>query len=52
MSTPCRFEALQAILQQRVEQLPDRRKGRNPQSRMSDAALGAFGIFFTHSTFR
>ena len=49
MSTPCRFEALQAILQQRVEQLPDRRKGRNPQSRMSDAALGAFGIFFTQS---
>lgn len=49
MSTPCRFEDLQAILQQRVEQLPDRRKGRNPQSRMSDAALGAFGIFFTQS---
>jgi hypothetical protein len=49
MTTPLRFEDLQAILQQRVEQLPDRRKGHNTQYRMSDAALGAFGIFFTQS---
>ena len=38
MTTPLRFEDLQAILPQRVEQLPDRRKGHNTQYRMSDAA--------------
>jgi hypothetical protein len=49
MTTPLRFEDLRAILQQRVEQLPDGRKGRNTQYGMPDAALGAFGIFFTQS---
>ena len=38
-----------AVLQQRVEQLPDCRKGRNTQYHMPNAALGAFGIFFTQS---
>jgi hypothetical protein len=49
MTNPLRFDDLRAILQQRVEQLPDCRTGRNTQYRMPDAALGAFGIFFTQS---
>ena len=49
MTNPLRFEDLRAVLQQRVEQLPDCRKGRNTQYHMPDAALGAFGIFFTQS---
>jgi hypothetical protein len=49
MTNLLRFEALRAMLHQRVEQLPDYRKGRNTQYRMPDAALGAFGIFFTPS---
>jgi hypothetical protein len=49
MTNPLRFEDLRAILQQRVEQLPDCRKGRNTRYRMPDAAVGAFGLFFTQS---
>jgi hypothetical protein len=49
MTNPLRFDDLRAVLQQRVDQLPDSRTGRNTQYRMPDAALGAFGIFFTQS---
>jgi hypothetical protein len=49
MITPLRFQALRALLHQQVAQLPDCRKGRNTQYRISDAALGAFGLFFTQS---
>jgi hypothetical protein len=49
MTNPLGFDDLRAILQQRVAQLPDCRKGRNTQYRLSDAALGAFGLFFTQS---
>jgi len=49
MTNPLHFDDLRAILQQRVDPLPDCRKGRNTQYRMPDAALGAFGIFFTQS---
>ena len=49
MTNPLHFEDLRAMLQQRVDQLPDCRKGRNTQYRLPDAALGAFGIFFTQS---
>src|SRR5713101_6897168 len=50
MTNPLRFEALQSILHQRIDQLPDHRKeGPNTQYRIQDAALGAFGIFFTQS---
>ena len=49
MTNPLHSDDLRAMLQQRVAQLPDCRKGRNTQYRMSDAALGAFGIFFTQS---
>jgi hypothetical protein len=49
MTSPLRFEDLRALLQQRFEQLPDCRRGRNTQYRMAEAALGAFGLFFTQS---
>src|SRR5713226_6184837 len=49
MTNPLGFDDLRAILQQRVAQLPDCRKGRNTPYRLSDAALGAFGLFFTQS---
>jgi len=50
MTPPLSFDTLQSILHQRLEQLPDHRKaGPNTQYRIHDAALGAFGIFFTQS---
>jgi hypothetical protein len=50
MTTPLCFEDLQSILHQRIDQLPDHRQaGPNTQYRIRDAALGAFGIFFTQS---
>ena len=50
MTNPLSFDALQSILHQRIDQLPDHRKeGPNTQYRIQDAALGAFGIFFTQS---
>src|SRR5438309_10899972 len=50
MTPPLSFDTLQSILHQRLEQLPDHRKaGPNTQYRIQDAALGAFGIFFTQS---
>jgi hypothetical protein len=45
-----RFDDLQAILQQRIDHLPDHRKpSPNTRYTMQDAVLGAFGIFFTQS---
>jgi hypothetical protein len=50
MTHPLRCEDLQSILHQRIDQLPDhRQEGPNTQYRIRDAALGAFGIFFTQS---
>lgn len=49
MATPLRFDDLRDALQRRVEQLPDGRTGQNTRYRMQDAALGAFGLFFTQS---
>ena len=50
MPHPLGFDALKAILSQRIAQLPDHRKqGPNTQYTIQDAALGAFGIFFTQS---
>lgn len=49
MTTPLRFDDLRDALQRRVEQLPDGRTGQNTRYRMQDAALGAFGLFFTQS---
>src|SRR5712691_4706575 len=50
MTSPLSFDDLQSILHQRIDQLPDHRKeGPNTQYRIRDAALGAFGIFFTQS---
>ena len=44
------FEALKGILHRRIDQLPDHRKpGPNTRYSIKDAALGAFGIFYTQS---
>jgi len=50
MTHPLGFEALKGILHRRIAQLPDHRnKGPNTRYAIQDAALGAFGIFFTQS---
>src|SRR6516162_1121395 len=48
MQTPLGFDVLKDILQRRIAQLPDHRK-ESPNTRyaIQEAALGAFGIFFT-----
>jgi len=50
MTNPLGFDALQGILHRQIASLPDpRHKGPNTRYTMQDAALGAFGIFFTQS---
>jgi hypothetical protein len=50
MTHPLDFDALKGILHRRTAQLPDQRKeGPNTRYAIQDAALGAFGIFFTQS---
>ena len=50
MTTPFGFDVLKGILHRRTAQLPDHRKeGPNTRYAIQDAALGAFGIFFTQS---
>lgn len=44
------FDTLKGILEQRIDQLPDhRQQGPNTRYRIKDAALGAFGVFYTQS---
>ena len=50
MTTPLGFDALKGILYRHIAHLPDHRKASpNTQYAIHDAALGAFGIFFTQS---
>jgi hypothetical protein len=50
MTNPVGFEALKGILHGQIAHLPDHRnKGPNTRYAIQDAALGAFGIFFTQS---
>ena len=50
MTNPFGFDALKAIVQRRVTQLPDHRTtGPHTRYSIQDAAVGAFGIFFTQS---
>jgi len=50
MTTPLGFDDLKDILHRRIDLLPDHRKqGPNTRYSVQDAALGAFGIFFTQS---
>ena len=50
MTNPLSFDDLQGIMHRHIAPLPDyRKKGPNTQYRIQDAALGAFGIFFTQS---
>ena len=50
MTHPVGFDALMGILHRRLAPLPDHRtQGPNTRYAIQDAALGAFGIFFTQS---
>ena len=50
MMTTLGFDELKSILRQHVDLLPDYRKpGPNTRYQIQDAALGAFGAFFTQS---
>jgi hypothetical protein len=50
MTQSLSFDDLQAILHQGIADLPDHRKpSPNTRYTMQDAALGAFGIFFTQA---
>jgi len=50
MTNALGFDALQGILHRRINQLPDHRKpGPNTRYTIKDAALGAFGVFYTQS---
>jgi len=50
MTTPLGFDVLKGILHRRTAHLPDHRKeGPNTRYTIQEAALGAFGIFFTQS---
>jgi hypothetical protein len=50
MTNPLDFEVLKGILHRRTAQWPDhRQEGPNTRYAIHDAALGAFGIFFTQS---
>jgi Transposase DDE domain len=50
MTTPFGFDDLQGILHRRIDHLPDHRKpGPNTRYTIKDAALSAFGIFYTQS---
>jgi len=43
------FDDLVTIFHQRLDSLPDHRKGKNKQYSIKDAALGGFSVFFTQS---
>lgn len=50
MTNPLGFDVLKGILHRRIAPLPDHRhKGPNTRYAIQDAAVGAFGIFFTQS---
>ena len=50
MTNALGFDALKGILHRRINQLPDHRKpGPNTRYTIKDAALGAFGVFYTQS---
>jgi len=44
-----RFEQLVKYLHKAIEKYPDKRVGRNCKYKITDAALGAFSVFFTQS---
>ena len=49
MTNPFEFDELIEEFETTLEQLPDYRTGKNIQYEIKDAALGAFGVFFTQS---
>ena len=49
MKEPGLFNRLVDSFRQRLSSLPDKRKGKNSRYGMEDAALSAFGVFFTQT---
>ena len=49
MINALRFDALVQAFHEVLDRLPDRRRGKNIQFAIKDAALGAFAVFFTQS---
>jgi len=50
MTNPLDFDALKGIVHRRIDPLPaHRQQGPNTRDTIKDAALGAFGIFYTQS---
>jgi hypothetical protein len=49
MAKPLSFAQLLAILTTTFMELPEHRTGQNTRYSLCDAALGAFGVFFTQS---
>ena len=49
MTQPLSYGEMLRMLSDRFRQLPDTRTGENSQYTMLDAAMGAFGVFFTQS---
>jgi hypothetical protein len=49
MTKPLSWGQLLAILVATCQNLPDQRTGKNGQYTISDAPLGAFGVFFTQT---
>lgn len=43
------FKQMISVLQKAFDELPDHRRGKNVQYEISDAAVGAFAVFFTQS---
>jgi hypothetical protein len=49
MAGPLGFDMLVAALHRLLDRLPDTRRGKNTQYTITDAALGAFAVFFTQA---
>ena len=49
MAGPLGFDMLVAALHRLLDRLPDTRRGKNTQFTITDAALGAFAVFFTQA---
>lgn len=49
LNVPGKFDSLIGFFRSILAQLPDKRTGKNSRYGMEDAALSAFGVFFTQS---
>ena len=49
MAVPLTLKQVMGVLNSTFRRLPEQRRGQNSQYTMQDAALSAFGVFFTQS---